>query len=184
MSYSELLFLETDMESQMKDDRLKVGSLSLPTETRGAVGTVTDKVGSVSSNITDRFRTSDTTDYTTTETTYTDVGTPLEFYLNRASYCIVYCRADLRNNNANDDGSTADFRLRDTETDVTRVEIVSFGEFAEGATTTWLNAAQKFDFDILFFTAGLHNLTPQLKVGGTGTARLFRMDYGIQVLGN
>lgn len=170
--------------SQMKDERLNVGGLSLPKETRGAVGAVTDKVGSVSANITRRTRTSDTTDYTTTETSYTGVGTPLEFYLDRSAYCIVFCRADLRNNNANDDGSTADFRLYDTVTSTTRIEIVSFGEFAEGTSTTWLNAAQKFDFDILFFTAGWHDLTPQLKVGGTGTARLYRMDYGVQVLGN
>lgn len=169
------------------DKRLEVGGLILPRDTRGAVGSITDKFGSVSEVIVSRDRAYDDTDYVTTSTSWVDIGTPLVFFLERTSNLHVFLTARLKADNGSVDGTECHLRLYDTSALTSRVSFKSWGSYsAWGQVSSW-----KHESDVLSFsgrnnatTGGIHILQPQIMSDGTGNVTCYEMTYGYQVLGN
>lgn len=169
------------------DKRLDVGGLILPRDTRGAVGSVTDKFGSVSEVIVRRGRNSDTTDYVTDSTDWVDIGTPLVFFLERTANLYVFLTARIKADNGAVDGTECHMRLYDTSALVSRASFKSWGSYNSwGQVSSW-----QHEGDVLSFsgrnnetTGGIHILQPQIMSDGTGNVTCFEMRYGYQVLGN
>lgn len=171
---------------EMNDKRIKTGAISLPRDHRGNIGNILDKVGMNSESVTVFLNYNNVTPATTTSTTYVNLDAASVFTLNRYQKVGFSLRARAYAENCYVDGTTVSFQLYDAVNDNVYCFIDTFGDVAydSGSNSTWLAGAEIIDFDIFNRPEGLHSLTPQWKVSGTGTAVLDYVVFDFFTFGN